>query len=214
MLSSVASAQPLMAYKEALTQRQSRKHPNVFVPDFDPAEAGICARVLFVFEAPGPKTKPSEGGSGFISVDNNDPSAATIWQLRKDADIREYEATHWNTVGWYMGDPTVKPNAQQRAEGIRELRDLTVLLHRLDVIVAGGRIAQDAFTTAAKRNGWPKWSFQTSAGKELPVIPVPHPAGQAMAQKGLRKELSDGLLRVRQLLGPPQQCREHGPSAA
>jgi hypothetical protein len=43
----------------------------VKVPKFDPLDAGIDARVLFLFEKPGPRTV-GQNGSGFISRNNDD----------------------------------------------------------------------------------------------------------------------------------------------
>lgn len=56
------------------------------VPDFDPLDGGIEARILFLLEKPGPMT--AEGGkrigSGFISRNNDDSTAAaTIGFMRK-----------------------------------------------------------------------------------------------------------------------------------
>src|SRR5579872_4039607 len=51
------------------------------VPNFDPLDAGVDARVLFLFEKPGPKTAKDgrRKGSGFISRDNDDGTAAAIF---------------------------------------------------------------------------------------------------------------------------------------
>ena len=49
--------------------------PKYYVPDFDPNNGGIHAKVLFLFEKPGPKTDPKNKGSGYISQDNDDETA-------------------------------------------------------------------------------------------------------------------------------------------
>lgn len=54
-------------------------------PAFDPTDAGLDARVMFVLEAPGPKAAAK--GSAFISADNNDQTAAGLWQARTDAGL-------------------------------------------------------------------------------------------------------------------------------
>src|ERR1700733_350011 len=69
---------PLTAYAAKLRLRGA-----VEVPDFDPLDGGVNARVLFLFEKPGPMTADgsafSGSGSGFISRNNDDPTAeATI----------------------------------------------------------------------------------------------------------------------------------------
>jgi hypothetical protein len=79
MLESVPSTQPLRAWREELLSRRSRREPDVSVPHFDPAEAGVAARVLVLLESRGPKADAG-AGSGFVSVDNNDATAATAWR--------------------------------------------------------------------------------------------------------------------------------------
>jgi hypothetical protein len=116
------AVQPLRAYTRDLASRNSSygfdgTYVGAFVPEFDPGEAGICARVLFLLEAPGPKTNPVNGGSGFISVDNNDQGAENFWRFHEAAGIAEVEAVHWNTVGWYLWNSRVKPTAAMRSEG-------------------------------------------------------------------------------------------------
>jgi hypothetical protein len=57
-----------------------REGGDVEVPDFDPLDGGGDARALFLFEKPGPMTAESgrRPGSGFISRDNDDPTAEAI----------------------------------------------------------------------------------------------------------------------------------------
>lgn len=103
MLETVQSAQPLRQWTHALVARRIVDAPNFLVPHFDPADAdaGVDARVLFLLEAPGPMTNAGNRrpGSGFISVDNNDGTAASILTLRNEADLHE-GALHWNIVPW------------------------------------------------------------------------------------------------------------------
>lgn len=201
-----ASVQPLLGYTRDLAERKSRLVPgspltHAFVPQFDPAEAGVCARVLFLLEAPGPKTNPVNGGSGFISVDNNDQSAENFWRARDATGITEVEATHWNTVGWYLGNSRMKPTAAMRAEGAAELRDrLLPLFHRLDGVVAVGQHAQDAMRRYQR----------LGAGLQFDWIEeIPHSSPLALNQKGKRDEFLAGLRRVRERLGSVTACTEH-----
>src|SRR5690242_12415653 len=67
---------PLTAYAAELRLRSS-----VEVPEFDPLDGGVDARVLFLLEKPGPMTADGSrfsgrSGSGFISRNNDDPTAA------------------------------------------------------------------------------------------------------------------------------------------
>jgi hypothetical protein len=99
------------------------------VPLFDPAEAGMTAKVLIVLEAPGPMTNVgnSRPGSGFISVDNDDRTAESSWKHRVAAGLDETMTLDWNIVPWYIGvagDETRKPNQQELADGVDDLREL------------------------------------------------------------------------------------------
>ena len=53
-------------------------------PWFDPDGDGTGARVLFLLENPG-RRATSTRGSGFISADNNDDTAANFFRLRDQA---------------------------------------------------------------------------------------------------------------------------------
>src|SRR6218665_1553971 len=55
-------------------------------PGFDPTDAGTEARVLFVLEAPGPRATAANG-SGLLSADNDDQTAANLWKARKDSGL-------------------------------------------------------------------------------------------------------------------------------
>src|SRR5215472_17455807 len=66
---SESDMRPLTAH--ALKLRKSGQGQ---VPDFDPLDGGINARILFLFEKPGPMTSDGRG-SGFISRNNDDPTA-------------------------------------------------------------------------------------------------------------------------------------------
>lgn len=141
MLDTEASVQPLRAWAHALEQDRG-----VTVPQFDPAEAGVDAKVLFVLEAPGPMTNAGNpvAGSGFISADNDDETAAFLWRCRAAADLSE-GALHWNIVSWYLGDASVKPNAAELRQGGEDLRELLTLLPYLEVVVLCGSYARDGW---------------------------------------------------------------------
>jgi uracil-DNA glycosylase len=59
---------PLTEFVERL-----RAAEGAVVPWFDPTEGGVSARILLLLEAPGRKAAlVAEGGSSFVSPDNND----------------------------------------------------------------------------------------------------------------------------------------------
>jgi hypothetical protein len=65
-LLSLAHDEPLTSYVHELRDRGFGE-----VPYFDPLDGGIKAEALFLFEKPGPQA----AGSGFISRNNDDPTA-------------------------------------------------------------------------------------------------------------------------------------------
>lgn len=185
MLTTIPSVQPLREWASDLEQRADGR----VVPRFDPAEAGVNARVLFVLEAPGPMANALSGnvrpGSGFISVDNNDATAANLWLARDAAALHDHFLA-WNIVPWYLGPASVKPNAAELAEGSAALRELMQLLPVLEVVVLSGRFAQ---------RGWRKF-VDPSGRLPVSVVDTWHPGPQSMAQPGKRDALVADLRAV------------------
>ena len=144
------------------------------VPWFDPTEAGVHARILALLEAPGPRAtgatgpRPSAKGSGFISADNNDPTADHVWHLLRDSGIdraREYAA--WNIVPWYVGDgrairKATRGDIEQARPALLELLDL---MTEIRVVMLLGDAAQ---------KGWDRARINRS----LHVIRARHPSPQ------------------------------------
>jgi hypothetical protein len=76
----------------------------------------VKARSLLLLEAPGPKTAPEWGGSGFVSVDNNDVTAESVWLAREAAGLEEHVIA-WNIVPWVLGRANKKPSPAYLAQG-------------------------------------------------------------------------------------------------
>jgi len=125
-----------------LVEELRAERPVACVPDFDPAGGGVHARVLFLLEKPGPMTAP-EGGSGFISPCNDDPTARAMHEFMCQRGLPLEWCMHWNVVPWWDG--TIKLDAQQKRAGVPALRRLLALLSKLRAIVLVGRVAQDAW---------------------------------------------------------------------
>jgi len=131
---------PLAAYAARL-----RTCPGVEVPDFDPLDGGIEARILFLLEKPGPMTAPSRPGrqgSGFISRDNDDATAAATHRFMLEAGLPRTDTVIWNLIPWWNG--TIAITAGERVAGARELQNLLALLPRLRTAVLVGRTAARA----------------------------------------------------------------------
>jgi hypothetical protein len=189
MLLTAAQTLPLEAWARDVEERRRGRRPDAVLPHFDPAEAGIEARALVLLEAPGPKTVPEWGGSGFISVDNNDPTAQNMWTARNDTGLHDHVLA-WNIVPWVLGRASVKPAASDLAQGAVELRGLLGLLPDLRVIILSGQKAQEGWDT----------HLELTIGDHYRVLRTVHPAGQSFAQPGARDRFSATLKKTRELI--------------
>ncbi|NDV50123.1 uracil-DNA glycosylase [Yangia sp. PrR003] len=139
------------------------------VPDFDPLDGGIEATILFLMEKPGPMTDDTaiagRVGSGFISRDNDDPTAAATFSFMQQAGIDRRQSILWNTVPWWNG--TRKIAGEEMTAGLNRLGSLLDLLPGLKAVVAvGGRASKAS-------------SFVKSRGLHLILSAHPSPINRA-----------------------------------
>lgn len=127
---------PLVAYAEDL--RRSGKGE---VPHFDPLDGGVEAKVLFLFEKPGPMTTDG-AGSGFISQNNDDPTAEATYRFRRQAGIARKLTVAWNVVPWWNG--TRKVTGVELREGVASVKGLVERLPNLRVVLLIGTKAARA----------------------------------------------------------------------
>ena len=133
------------------------------VPDFDPLDGGIEARLLLVLETPGPGTAPTR----FVSRDNPTGTAANLRRFFAAAGIARRHSVIWNAVPWIIHAPGARNRAPRRTEitlGLNALPPLLELLPRLGVVILAGRVAAEAETLVA------------ATRPELPVLLMPHPS--------------------------------------
>lgn len=128
-----------------------------YVPDLDPRDGGTRARLLFLLEKPGPMTDPSRpgsAGSGFISRDNDDSTAAAVFVFMQLARIPREETLLWNVIPWWNGE--IRVGKQEWRDGIARLEALLDILPRLLGVVLVGRKAARAEAAILAR-GLPVW---------------------------------------------------------
>ena len=144
--------------------RQLRAEDRGTVPDFDPHDGGVEAQVLFLMEKPGPMTDDKglmgRTGSGFISRDNNDPTAEAIFHFMREAAIDRGHSVLWNVVPWWNG--TRKVSAEELSTGIERLAGLLTLLPKISVVVGVGAKSLKAREFIHRRG--------------LPFVPSMHPS--------------------------------------
>lgn len=180
---------PLEAWARDVEERRRPRKPDIQIPHFDPAEAGAASRALLLFEAPGPKTVPEWGGSGFISADNDDLSAQNVWNTRNAVGLHD-NVLAWNITPWVLGRASVKPNATELAQGAVELRGLLGLLPEPRVIVLAGLKAQQ---------GWDTY-LDLMIGDRYRVLRTVHPSGQSFAQAGAKEKFLAALTKAAELI--------------
>ena len=185
MLGTADRTLPLETWARDVEARRRGRNADIVLPHFDPAEAGVEARALVLLEAPGPKTVPQWGGSGFISVDNNDPTAKNIWTTRNQVGLHDHVLV-WNIVPWVLGRASVKPTPTELAQGAVEMRGLLKLLPDLRVIVLSGLKAHKGWDT----------HLDLAIGDQYRVLRTVHPAGQSFAQAGAKEKFAATLTKV------------------
>lgn len=131
--------EPLTAYAVKLHKRGYGD-----VPNFDPLDGGTNAQMLFLFEKPGPMTAKggTRAGSGFISRNNDDPTAEATFNFMKRAGIPRKVTVTWNLIpGW---NDTRKVTGQELGDGLSCLEELIRLLPKLRAVVLVGKHAAKA----------------------------------------------------------------------
>lgn len=129
LLLTAAHMQPLSSYAASL------RRGNLQVPDFDPEDAGVQAKALFLFEKPGPLA----ASSGFISRNNDDPTAENTFHFMKDEQIPRKKVAIWNVIPWWDGSITL--SAKQQRDGVAAASDLIALFPQLRTVMFVGNNA-------------------------------------------------------------------------
>ncbi len=149
---------PLRALAQAIAAERGAP-----VPDPDPLDGGVAARLLLLLETSG----PSIGRTGFVSRDNATGTAANLFRFLAEAGIARGDTLIWNAIPWVIHAPGARNRAPRRAEAAAAapyFAPLLALLPRLAVVVPAGRFAAQAAAPLAELR------------PDLPVIPVPHPS--------------------------------------
>jgi hypothetical protein len=115
-------------------------NPSWEFPDCDPLGGGVDAEILFIFEKPGPKTSEAGGGSGFLSVDNDNPTAANSCAFLDEAGIARERTLFWNVMPGWNGK--IAYTKDELKEGPKALRGLLALLPKLRAVVLVGTPTQ------------------------------------------------------------------------
>jgi hypothetical protein len=134
---------PQIAPLTAFVSRLRAAHPEQEFPEFDPLDGGVNADILFLFEKPGPMTSADGKGSGFISRNNDDPTAEATFNFMKEAALTRKRTVLWNVIPGWNGKRAIA--TAELLEGVNSLKDMLPLLREnLRTIVLVGRKAERA----------------------------------------------------------------------
>ncbi|WP_156678197.1 uracil-DNA glycosylase [Sphingomonas profundi] len=152
-----ATADPLATFRRAIAATGRR------VPDFDPRDGGVAARLILLLETPGP------GGDGprLVSRDNPTGTARNLTRFLAEASISRADTMLWNAVPWIVHAPGARNRPLRRGEireGLAMLPPLVALLPRLRVAVLAGAVAAEAAPVIARER------------PTVAVLRMPHPS--------------------------------------
>lgn len=141
-----------------------------WLPFVAPMYGGIDALVLSLSRDPGPMTRDGLG-SGFLCVENDDPSAEAMCRYYEEFGISPAAAVPWNAYPWYINR---HPSAAELAAGLEPLKALLELLPKLRVVMLHGSTAQASWKKFERRySGY-------SRSRNLDIISTYHTSRQAL----------------------------------
>lgn len=110
-------------------------------------------------------------GSGFLSIENDDPTAEQQCLSFAQVGVRAADVTPWNAYPWYINR---KPDAAQLDAGVEPLAQLLGLMGGLKVVLLQGGDAQNVWRRLTRKHG------DLGRERHLVVIETYHPGRQAL----------------------------------
>lgn len=161
---------PINRLVDSLADGAARPRP----PYIAPMYGGVDARLLSLLRDPGPATQSlrEDGrvGSGFLCMENDDPTAERIASLFAAVSIPAQDIVPWNAYPWYINR---NPRAAELEEGVLPLKHLIDLMPRLHVVMLHGGAATSAWRRFVRR-------FPTLAEDQgITVLPTYHTSPKA-----------------------------------
>ncbi|OII26000.1 uracil-DNA glycosylase [Frigoribacterium sp. MCBA15_019] len=155
---------PINAFVDSIRDRDGRG----WVPYVPPHHGGIDARVISILRDPGPATQLGVG-SGFISVENDDPTAERMAHLFDRYGIPVRTVLPRNAYPWYID---AAPSARQSKAGAGVLVELLELTPEVEVVLLQGRDAEKAWRRTV--------SLQPHLADRFSIHATIHPGRQAL----------------------------------
>lgn len=141
-----------------------------WAPSIAPIHGGVKAGVLSILRDPGPATL-EDGGSGFICVENDDPSAELQCELLESAGLAAADLTPWNAYPWYINRV---PDSAELQAGIEKIVEVAAMMPKLRLILLQGKDAEAVWRRVVRSH--PRLTKE----RELAVVSTYHPSRQAL----------------------------------
>lgn len=158
--------------------------PRGYVPYVDPDQGGIHARALVLLDNPSTKAEAArDGGSGLLSLDNNDATAKNCREAYAANGIDWNWVVHWNVCPFPTGREKGGSVASERARGAGWTREFVSLCPKLEVVLRLGRAAEDG------------WRHTRIRRPDIYVFPdgVPHCSRRGLASQAARQRFEDTI---------------------
>ncbi|WP_448072463.1 hypothetical protein [Georgenia yuyongxinii] len=138
---------PVNELVDALVQERPGETMPYVAPHYDPGQACIVS----LMSNPGPRAAGARG-SGFISCENDDPTAQRIATVYADVGLAHAHVVPWNAHPWYVHDGLKNGlTTAYLADGIDPLVRLLDACPQVRVIVAHGGDAHGGVDLLARR---------------------------------------------------------------
>lgn len=137
-------AAPLVAYADEVARGYELEPGAVAYPD--PGHGGTEAEVLLLFSHPGRTLERSLGGSGLLSLENDDPASQVCFDHCVRVGLAFDRVTLWNAVPIPLRPGVSQPSAADRRRGAGWLPGLLELLPNLKVVALLGTVPQAAWS--------------------------------------------------------------------
>lgn len=160
---------PHVADLNALIRELSMRGPAP-VPLAAPYHGGSNSRVLTLLRDPGPKADATKG-SGFLCIQNDDPSAESQTLQFAVGGIDPADVTPWNSYPWYVNRA---PTPDELRAGADALAAVLGVLDRVSVIMLQGVHAKEGWRIFSGRHQ------ELIEARNLSVVWTYHPSPQAM----------------------------------
>ena len=117
------------------------KERGQWLPYLAPTYGGVDARLLSLFQDPGPMTQVGSG-TGLLCVENPDDTAARYLSLLNSSGIDVADTVSWNAYPWYLGR---QPTDAELEAALPVLASIIELMPRLEVVLLHGVSARTAW---------------------------------------------------------------------